>query len=150
MSVDLNAHRAQLNNFNANEEARITPVLEALEKTRQENLHLSSSLDEVLETNTRMKSDLEKLKVILDFLVMFCKNSLVNLVLKADLDSKQRQLDSLKRREESLTMEAENITQAHAERMQQGRDQFQKERDVLRKQLQTQIIEVLYIISASI
>nr|XP_039251196.1 coiled-coil domain-containing protein 150-like [Styela clava] len=129
MHVEMEKLRAQLQETNTNEQARITPVLAALEKARQDNDQLATSLDDVLKANSQMKEELQRLQ--------------------NEVDTNQREINSMKRREDALSIEAENMSQTYAERMQHTKDQFERERDVLRKQLQSQIHEVKKALEAS-
>lgn len=67
MRNEITKLQTHLEESNANEQARITPVLEALEKTRQENEALARSLDEVLKANAFLKDELRKLQVCLQY-----------------------------------------------------------------------------------
>lgn len=66
--------QSTLDDRDLDEQARITPALEALEKAREENIRLSSRLEEVLNKNTQLSDDLNKTKVSFDS-ILVCRIS---------------------------------------------------------------------------
>ena len=63
--------QSALDQRDEDEQSRISPALDALEKARQENLRLSSSLEDALKKNEQLKEDLNKNMV---FKFSFCKS----------------------------------------------------------------------------
>jgi len=55
--------QSTLDQRDLDEQSRISPALVALERAREENLRLTSSLEDVLKKNEQLKEDLDKNKV---------------------------------------------------------------------------------------
>ena len=59
--------QSSLDQRDLDEQSRISPALEALERAREENIRLTRSLEDVLKKNDLLKEDLEKNKVFVKF-----------------------------------------------------------------------------------
>ncbi|CAK8686857.1 unnamed protein product [Clavelina lepadiformis] len=114
--------QTSLEDRDTDEQSRLTPALEALEKARHDNVRLANSLDDVMNANTALKQDLEKCKI--------------------DLEIQRERTNSLVEQQERNDNEAIVTSQTHSDRMKQLKEQFSRERSAIRKQYQAQIAEL--------
>ena len=55
--------QSSLDQRDLDEQCRISPALEALERAREENIRLSNAIEEAMKKNEKLKDDLDKNKV---------------------------------------------------------------------------------------
>nr|CAB3228201.1 myoplasmin-C1 [Phallusia mammillata] len=112
----------QLHERDADEHARISPALNALEQARHENVRLAGSLDDVLHTNAQLKEDLDKYRT--------------------DLEIQREKADMLTRQQEAHEDEVSMTARNQTDRLQQMKAQFAKERSAIKRQMHNQIAEI--------